>query len=412
MESANVSAKKGLLWYVTAGPVALAALMFSVYVGPGFASGTLTVAYFLTKGSIGVFTGPVILGVLTFFWCLLTFEFSRVYRPANYREQSDMTYRNPVLRWFLGLYADLITNLGLFLLIAVMVNGAANLLQSVLRIPILAGTILLEVCVLVITLRGIRLVIKVSSVLTVFIIAIIVYLAVIGIVPVWDKISAFAGGNILPAEFGFSPVMAWVIILGFTVSWVCGRPAVVPACLEGLRGRADVLAASAATALFMTLGNMVFTMVLSAGMPEVTKEPIPVLYMLENVLHASSVSRVLYFIIALAAMLSTGIGMIYGTEVRFHNHFKKLIKVKNDVLVRLIFNIILITLCMIVSRFGIISIINKGYVLLTTLAAPLMFYILFFAIPWRMLRDKKNKTDPYAEGGLSNGSAESPAGGN
>jgi uncharacterized membrane protein YkvI len=412
MEQINVSAKKGPLWYITAGPIALAALMFSVYVGPGFASGTLTVAYFLTKGSIGVFTGPIILGVLTFLWCLVTFEFSRVYRPANYREQSDMTYRNPVLRWFLGLYADLITNLGLFLLIAVMVNGAANLLQSVLGIPLLAGTILFAVCVLIITMRGIKLVVKASSVLTVFIIAVIVYLAVIGIVPVWDNISAFAGGHIQPAEFGFSPVMAWVIILGFTTSWVCGRPAVVPACLDGLRGRSDVVVASAVTALFLTLGNLVFTMVLSAGMPQVTKEPIPVLYMLENVLRVSSVSRILYFIIALAAMLSTGIGMIYGTEVRFHNSFKKLVRVKNDVLVRLIFNVILISLCMIVSRFGIIAIINKGYVLLTTLAGPLMFYLLFFAIPWRMIRDKKNKAGPYAEGDRQNGSAESPGAGN
>jgi uncharacterized membrane protein YkvI len=412
MENANVSAKKGLLWYVTTGPIALAALMFSIYVGPGFASGTMTVAYFLTKGSIGVFIGPIVLGVFTFFFCLLTFEFSRVYRPTNYREQSDMIYRNPVLRWFLGLYADIITNLGLFLLIAVMVNGAANLLKSVLGIPMLAGTVLFAVCILIITMRGIKVVVKASSVLTVFIIAIIIYIAVIGIVPVWDRITAFAGGNISPAGFGFSPVMAWVIILGFSVSWICGRPAVVPACLEGLRGRADVVAASAATALFLTLGNLVFTMVLSAGMPAVTKEPIPVLYVLENVLHVSSFSRVLYFIIALAAMLTTGIGMIYGTEVRFHNHFKKLVRVKNDALVRLIFNFILIAVCMIVSRFGIIAIINKGYVLLTTLAGPLLFYILFFAIPWRMIRDKKDKAGPYAGVQPGNGTAEPPAGGN
>jgi uncharacterized membrane protein YkvI len=412
MKNANGSAKKGMLWYITTGPIALGALMFSIYVGPGFASGTLTVAYFLTKGSIGVFTGPIVLGILTFLWCLLTFEFSRVYRPENYRENSDMIYRNPALRWFLGLYADLITNLGLFLLVAVMVNGAANLLHSMLGIPMLAGTILFAVCVLIFTMRGVKLVVKASSVLTVLIITVVIYIAFIGIVPLWDKITAFSGGNIPPTDFGFSPVMAWVIILGFAVSWVCGRPAVVPACLEGLRGRADVVVASAATALLMIIGNLIFTMVLSAGMPEVTKEPIPVLYMLENVLHVSSVSSVLYFIIALAAMLSTGIGMIYGTEVRFHKHFKKLIKVDNDVLVRLIFNGILITMCTVVSKFGIIAIINKGYVLLTTLAGPLVFYILFFAIPWRMIRDKKNKVGPYGEGNIRNGSAESPASGN
>jgi uncharacterized membrane protein YkvI len=137
-------------------------------------------------------------------------------------------------------------------------------------------------------------------------------------------------------------------------------------------------------------------MFLSAGMPQVTKEPIPILYTLENVLHVSTVSRVLYFIIALAAMVSTGVGMIYGVEARFHKHFQKLIRAKSDVLVRLIFNIILIVGCLFLSKIGIIAIINKGYVLLTTLAAPLLVYLLFIAIPWRMTRDKKDKAGPYA----------------
>jgi uncharacterized membrane protein YkvI len=371
--------------------------MFAVYAGPGFAAGTLTVAYFLTKGSIGVIVGPIVLGGLLFLNCLLTFEFSRVYRAANYREQSDMIYRNPVLRQILGIYADIITNWGLVMVIAVMVNGAASLLKSMFGLPILLSSIIFSLCVLVLTIRGVQLVVKANSLLTVCIVVIIAYIGIVGIGPQWDKIAAFAGGNIPPAEFGFSTGTAWLVILGFSASWVCGRPAVVPASLHGLRHRRDVVVASAVTALIMILGNMVFTMVLSAGMPQVTKEPIPVLYVLENVLHVSSISRFLYFIIALAAMLTTGIGMIYGTEVRFHIHFKKLIKVKSDTLVSLIFNAILITLCALLSKFGIIAIIGKGYVLLTTLAAPLLFYLFFFTIPWRMMRDKKEKRGPYAD---------------
>jgi uncharacterized membrane protein YkvI len=89
--------------------------------------------------------------------------------------------------------------------------------------------------------------------------------------------------------------------------------------------------------------------------------------------------------------------MIYGIEVRFHRYFKKLVRIKNDMLVRLIFNIILIAGCVFLSKFGIIAIINKGYVLITSLAAPLLFYLFFVVIPWRMIRDKKNKAGPYAD---------------
>jgi uncharacterized membrane protein YkvI len=67
-------------------------------------------------------------------------------------------------------------------------------------------------------------------------------------------------------------------------------------------------------------------------------------------------------------------------------------------MVRLLFNALMILGCTLLSKFGIIAIINKGYVLLTSLSAPLLFYLLFFAIPWRMLRDKKRNAGPCAAG--------------
>ena len=51
----------------------LSAIMYSAYVGPGFASGTQTVSYFNNKGSIGVFLGPLVAGILCFIFNLLLF---------------------------------------------------------------------------------------------------------------------------------------------------------------------------------------------------------------------------------------------------------------------------------------------------------------------------------------------------
>lgn len=84
------------------GALSIAALMFSSYVGPGFAAGTQTVAYYLKAGSAGVIWGPLLVGILTFVWCWLTFEFNRIYKPKDYREQSDMIYKNPAVRQVLG----------------------------------------------------------------------------------------------------------------------------------------------------------------------------------------------------------------------------------------------------------------------------------------------------------------------
>lgn len=86
------------------GALSIAALMFSSYVGPGFAAGTQTVAYYLKAGSAGVIWGPLLVGILTFVWCWLTFEFNRIYKPKDYREQSDMIYKNPAVRQVLGIF--------------------------------------------------------------------------------------------------------------------------------------------------------------------------------------------------------------------------------------------------------------------------------------------------------------------
>ena len=66
-------------WYSA---LSLSALMFCSYSGPGFASGTQTMSYFMTKGYIGVFIGPILCGLIVFIWCsgLHGYIFSRYSR--------------------------------------------------------------------------------------------------------------------------------------------------------------------------------------------------------------------------------------------------------------------------------------------------------------------------------------------
>ncbi len=63
----------------------ICAVMYSAYVGPGFASGTQTVSYFLNKGWIGVFIDPLVAGLLNFIFNLLLFETNIIYTCKTYR---------------------------------------------------------------------------------------------------------------------------------------------------------------------------------------------------------------------------------------------------------------------------------------------------------------------------------------
>ena len=102
MNKKSTSPKTGL-----AAIFSICAVMYSAYVGPGFASGTQTVSYFLNKGWIGVFIGPLIAGILCFVFNLLLFEINRVYKPNTYREAYNQIYKNKGLQAFFGTFKEL-----------------------------------------------------------------------------------------------------------------------------------------------------------------------------------------------------------------------------------------------------------------------------------------------------------------
>ena len=173
------------------GALSIAALMFSSYVGPGFAAGTQTVAYYLKAGSAGVIWGPLLVGILTFVWCWLTFEFNRIYKPKDYREQSDMIYKNPAVRQVLGIFKDIFSMVQIFLVAAGMISGAAIILEQTFGIPNMIGTLLFGVFMIGFTLKGANLVMKLGNTLTILIIAIIIFIFFISIGICWPAADQF-----------------------------------------------------------------------------------------------------------------------------------------------------------------------------------------------------------------------------
>ena len=111
----------------------ICAVMYSAYVGPGFASGTQTVSYFLNKGWIGVFVGPLVAGVLCFIFNLLLFEINRIYKPNTYREAYNTIYRNKGLQTFFGTFKE-IQVIVVVLIALVTAAGSLPAIRMILRL--------------------------------------------------------------------------------------------------------------------------------------------------------------------------------------------------------------------------------------------------------------------------------------
>lgn len=388
--------KNGLAHLMT-GPVGLGALMFATYVGPGFASGTQTTSYMLTKGWIGVFLGPTVVGILAFVWCCLVNEFNRLYRPKNYREQSDMIYHNPVMRTAMGVFVDIVGVLQILLVTASMVSGAANLFNQMWGIPMAVGTLIFSAVILLLTLSGTGLVLKVGSVLTCCILLVTVYIGAVGIGVAWPATQAWLAQRIPPSAYGFTTFGAWYTIVTFVNNFISGRNAAVPASLESLQTRKDSIVASLVNALLCVLSTMVYTVIFAAGMPDILSESIPTLYALREIIGASKGSQAVYVIIALAAMLSTGVSLMYGAIARFHDIVKGVWKTGSEPAINAFIVVVFIVLSTALSTFGILAIIGIGYTYLGYVSVPLMVFLWFFTIPYRMYKDKKDGCLPNGE---------------
>lgn len=376
------------------GGLSIAALMFSTYIGPGYASGTQTVQFYLTKGWIGVFVAPIVLGILAFLWCCIVFEFNRVYRPQNYREQSDMIYRKPLTQKALGIFKEVIAFFQVFVVVSAMISGAATLFNTMLNIPILIGTIAFAVLVVLLTIKGTELVTKVSGILTLIIIAIVIYIAIIGIGPTWDGMNAFLEARQQPEDFGFTKFYAWFVILGSIFNFLAGANAAVPACLEHIKTRKDVLIASATNALLCTGATVACTMIFSAGMPAIADESLPMVYALQNLVGAEMEVQYIYFVIAVAAMLSTGVALIYGMVERWVTVMENRMPGRDPMVIRLIIASTLVIGCVFMSRVGILSLVKNVYPVLFNIGTPVIFLLLFITIPYRMWKDKKDGIFP------------------
>ena len=157
----------------------LSAIMYSAYVGPGFASGTQTVSYFNNKGFIGIFIGPIVAGILCFIFNLLLFEINRIYKPNSYREAYNTIYRPKGLQLFFGTFKEIQVIVVVLIALSAQISTTAVLLNQVFGLPKMVGTVGFCILVLLFALWGADVLRKVGTILGLAILIICAYVAAV-----------------------------------------------------------------------------------------------------------------------------------------------------------------------------------------------------------------------------------------
>ena len=368
----------------------ICAVMYSAYVGPGFASGTQTVSYFLNKGWIGVIVGPLVAGILCFIFNLLLFEINRIYTPHTYREAYNTIYRAKGLQLFFGTFKEIQVIVVVLIALSAQISTTATLLFQLFGLPKLIGTILFCLAVLLLALFGADLLRKVGSVLGICILLICGYVAVICLGNAWEPAMDFLARRVSYTEYGFTAPKAWFSMLMIVVFFMNGYEACVPASIGIIKTRKDVFVESLVTALLCSVSTMIFTIIFAAGMPAVLKEEIPTLWAINELSNAGWISRILYVVFAIAAMLSSSVAFIFTVCNRFEPLIQKVWKKSTGFSRKLVIALVFILICTFGSSFGLLNIIKYGYGTFTTIVGPVMLVPLIISVPYRLWKDRKD----------------------
>lgn len=368
----------------------ICAVMYSAYVGPGFASGTQTVSYFLNKGWIGVFIGPLVAGILCFIFNLLLFEINRIYQPNTYQEAYNTIYRNKGLQAFFGTFKEIQVIVVVLIALSAQISTTAILLNTMFGVPKLVGTVVFCAAVLLLALWGADLLRKVGTVLGLAILVICAYVAIICLGNAWQPAMEFIAARTSCTEYGFSVPQAWFSMLMIVVFFMNGYEACVPASKGIIRTRKDVFVESLVTALLCSVSTMIFTFIFAAGMPAILEEQIPTLWAINNLSSAGWISKVLYVVFAIAAMLSSSVAFIFTVCNRFEPLIEKVWKGSTGFSRKFVIAMIFILVCTFGSTFGLLNIIKYGYGTFTTIVGPVMLIPLIISVPYRLKKDREN----------------------
>jgi len=380
-----------------------AIVLQSVLIGGGYATGREIVAYgarFGPRGWIAVATIFVGFTVISF----LTFEVARQFRTYEYKG---------FIRVLIGAAwpaFDLLYLVMSIVVIAVMASAAANILHDTLGAPPLVGTAAVILAAGVLTYHGSEVIEAFKSVGTLLLYIAYLLFSALVLGARWDGVRAAFSGAAAPAATGVTASSAGVsvlVVLGTGIVYVGYNLGVYPAVLFTLHRqteRRDAALSAVVSGFLMTLPFLLTWLCLMAFYPSpaVFDAPVPWLPMLRSVGGAALLG--LFGVVMGWTLLETSVGMIHAILDRIDADLERIDAgplAHVDGLSPLASGLLgggILFLAALLSRVGIIALVERGYTVMG------YCFIALFALPlltvgaWKTLAGGAGRAPGAASG--------------
>lgn len=346
-----------------------ATVWFSTHCGAGFASGTQELQYFANHG----WWGPL-LPILTIFIIALTYyvgvETARQINKFDYHAWSKEAYK-PF--GFIGsIFIDISIALTVIAATAAVIAAGASLGNQQFGWPPILGSLLMFAIITVLSIFGAKVVRNSAMIMTVGIIAIVLLVLIAGLIkfapdisrlfserfvnPTAAKWSVTGTNETVPGNFGNS--LLWALTYSGFQMGIIGASA---ASFKGAKSKQE----SKGFAILGFILNAVMlsgvTFLLLAGMPGIWADKaartLPTLFMVNQL--NMPILKFLYPIMLFLALVTTGVGLIFGLVERLNPYLLK--NMQNEVARKAILSIISIGVCWAVSLLGLMWVVAVAY---------------------------------------------------
>lgn len=326
----------------------IASVWFGAHCGPGVASGKQTAVFYSEFGKWAFIT-PIIAMILMGLCIYYSVEYARVTNAKNFRELTDNLF-HPYEKVFSTFFEITFIATVLMVVGGCIATGAA-VLNEYVGLPILVGSIILVVITILLSMYGANLVRSSSTVMTVFIIACLVAMVVVGL---FSTKGDFSGNWSAKSFSDVSPMKAIIMAIVYTGFQSAGNIANAVSVCGGIESKKESRKAAILGTVLNTLLILGIVFLLFAY-PDSVKKTLPNYFVADKV--GSSVLLFSYVVMVLLAVMSTNVSFSFSVVARYGEKLPMKPGIKRDFVVTLI----LMILCVVVSALGLDAIVSKGY---------------------------------------------------
>ena len=353
--------------------IGMACVWMGTHFGPGVASGTQILIYWVKYGIWGPIASILAMGLLGYcIYC--SAEFSRIYKTYNY---ADWTKKVWGINWIVYLL-DFSFIIVMLTALGGSLSAIGNLLNSQFGLNYWVGVGAVIICAGLLCAYGAKLVARASSYMMYLVIAvlavIIIMCASTGKLHLGQAIADASAGNIAGVSPSFlGAIWSGIIYASFQANVIGNISSIAPTLPDRKTTKLGAIIGVFGNALMLVALSLFFlsaTTIENYDVLDTAANPLP-FYGTLTALGFSGL-KLVYVITVFIAVLSTAVGFSFGAVARYSKLYRKADEnapVKDGLLV-----VVLLIACAAASKIGIVKLVSTGYTILGYLNLPLLIF--------------------------------------